>query len=963
MSRIFRVNIAFGQTGAGAAATAVRGISSAAQESNNAVRALKATFLSIVSREAVQEIARLGDEILRLRNRLSFVTGDATKVGEAFRLIQDAADETRGGLAATGDLYTRFALATRHMGLEAKEVVGIVKTLNEIVILSGSNAREAEQGLLQFSQGLASDRLAGDELRAVLEQIPLLSDVIGKQLGVTRGALRFLAREGQISGKVVVDALRNVSDEMRRNFAGTVITISQAATILHNSFLRVLDDIDKSNGLFGRMSGIILFISRNTEFFGRVILAGVLVVSIYAVVTAVKALTIALLANPLGALILVITSATALLITFADQIIVLKEEGATLADVLVSAFQAIRAELEPLLVFAFSYFQDNILPVLKELPGAVAEQLKTTARDVASFYDLIQNGFNGLGAALGAGFVVIVDSFTAMFARIRNLGVDIAEFFRDIFFGVFEGLLKGIAGVVQKIFDASKLLKVAFDSLTAGDFSTAILASGAAVESLKGAFASVPLALSDSLVSQFSEDNFKKYRRPVIDSAKTLGQALSEGFTQGFSENGEPALAFVNGVISTLEGKVSGLQNAFERITRATIDGAIKRARERSGAIALGDGSFPASQGDEGLKNLGDVVRERAIAKLKEETEALSQDNRERRVQTELLVLENYLRSNKGTTSPEQELDIEILVRRKDAFKELQKVFQEYQQVLPNTAQGFADLTEVEDELVGATDSLLTLYRVGFISHIQLNQLLETQRQKYLDVAQVLRDIQDPAEAYRRKLEAIAKASQYARTETEKLKLEQEKSKALLQSLEGVNTPEAGIARGFLKLAEEIQDTSKLIQQSIENAFHGAEDALIDFIVNGKRSFSDLANSILSDLVRIGLRQFITGPLLGLLQGGISSAFTPRAGGGPVQSGVNYLVGEEGPELVRFGQSGRVINSEETRQVVNGRGGGGDGGNQFVNVQMTVVTPDVDSFRRSKDQTARQLGSALQRLR
>lgn len=56
-----------------------------------------------------------------------------------------------------------------------------------------------------------------------------------------------------------------------------------------------------------------------------------------------------------------------------------------------------------------------------------------------------------------------------------------------------------------------------------------------------------------------------------------------------------------------------------------------------------------------------------------------------------------------------------------------------------------------------------------------------------------------------------------------------------------------------------------------------------------------------------------TGGLLGLLFGGA------RAEGGPVSSGVPYLVGERGPELFVPGQSGTIVPNE----VVQNRGGGG----------------------------------------
>lgn len=52
-----------------------------------------------------------------------------------------------------------------------------------------------------------------------------------------------------------------------------------------------------------------------------------------------------------------------------------------------------------------------------------------------------------------------------------------------------------------------------------------------------------------------------------------------------------------------------------------------------------------------------------------------------------------------------------------------------------------------------------------------------------------------------------------------------------------------------------------------ENAFQGMEDALVQFTMTGKLSFSDMVNSMIADLARLAIRQSITGPLFSALTG------------------------------------------------------------------------------------------------
>ena len=65
-----------------------------------------------------------------------------------------------------------------------------------------------------------------------------------------------------------------------------------------------------------------------------------------------------------------------------------------------------------------------------------------------------------------------------------------------------------------------------------------------------------------------------------------------------------------------------------------------------------------------------------------------------------------------------------------------------------------------------------------------------------------------------------------------------------------------------------------------DNAFHGMEDSLVDFVTGGKLSFKDLADSIIADIARIIIKTQVVTPLLNSLFGGGAGA----GGGGGIAS-------------------------------------------------------------------------------
>lgn len=64
----------------------------------------------------------------------------------------------------------------------------------------------------------------------------------------------------------------------------------------------------------------------------------------------------------------------------------------------------------------------------------------------------------------------------------------------------------------------------------------------------------------------------------------------------------------------------------------------------------------------------------------------------------------------------------------------------------------------------------------------------------------------------------------------------------------------AGLSRGLRDIIAETEDLGRTVQDSVVSAFNEANDAIVQFVTTGKLEFKSLANSIISDLARIGLQ-------------------------------------------------------------------------------------------------------------
>lgn len=112
--------------------------------------------------------------------------------------------------------------------------------------------------------------------------------------------------------------------------------------------------------------------------------------------------------------------------------------------------------------------------------------------------------------------------------------------------------------------------------------------------------------------------------------------------------------------------------------------------------------------------------------------------------------------------------------------------------------------------------------------------------------------------------------------------------------------------------ADAAMNAARNASEAFTNGFRKMEDALVEFAMTGKLNFKDLADSIIRDIIRIQVREQITGPIAkaasSFLGDAVKSIFGSfgggRAEGGPLESGKWYVAGERGPEPIWGGGAG-----------------------------------------------------------
>lgn len=414
----------------------IRDMGNAADDAEGSLSDLKGILAGLVTAATITSLVRMADEFTNLQNRLRLVTTDTANLARITSELGGIANATRSDFTATAELYARMATASKELGLSQQELLDFTKSVNQAVILSGASAEEAAGGLRQLSQGLASGTLRGDELNSVLENLPAIADVIAEGLGVTRGELRKMGQEGQLTATQIIDAFKKAKDDLEAGFATTVPTVGQSLTVLRNNFILWLGEMDKAYGITSTLAGAIMSVANNLDILVP-ILAGVGTAMatafsaslIQKFMVQIRALWALMLANPFVAVAALVTGLVTTLYLLRDEIKLGIDDTTTLGDLMRAVWESIGPLIQAAADAAAAFFgwltqtsAGTFDELLNDLVGYEHESESTwlkILRVVVQVFDMIGGTIRGVMAGVNA---VIMNFVGAWMNNFRQLG-------------------------------------------------------------------------------------------------------------------------------------------------------------------------------------------------------------------------------------------------------------------------------------------------------------------------------------------------------------------------------------------------------------------------------------------------------------------------------------------------------------------------------------------------------------
>ena len=196
----------------------------------------------------VKRFAEAADVMTLAQSRLKLVTHGTNELRQAQADLFAIAQQTGSAYEDTVTLYSRLARATEDLGVSQRKLLIFTRAVNQSLIVSGTTAQEARAGMIQLSQGLASNRLGGDEFRSVSEQMTRFTRALADGLGVSIGKLRELSHAGKLTAETVLNATIGQAPKIAQEFTQIERTVQRALTELRNQYLQFVAVINQGSG-------------------------------------------------------------------------------------------------------------------------------------------------------------------------------------------------------------------------------------------------------------------------------------------------------------------------------------------------------------------------------------------------------------------------------------------------------------------------------------------------------------------------------------------------------------------------------------------------------------------------------------------------------------------------------------------------------------------------------------------
>jgi len=201
------------------------------------------------------------------------LTGSAEQAKTSLADVYAISMRTGVGFSDVTDAMSRLTIAFKPLGANQQTISAMTQSIIDMGRLSGTSMADITGAMLQFSQAMGSGKLQGDELRSIMERMPVLGQKIAEGLGVSTAALKEMGARGELTAPKIYEALRKVFEKINADANALPLQMAGAFNKIQTALTKAFDTEFFKNAVGGLANIIegfanqIIRVSNNIKLF------------------------------------------------------------------------------------------------------------------------------------------------------------------------------------------------------------------------------------------------------------------------------------------------------------------------------------------------------------------------------------------------------------------------------------------------------------------------------------------------------------------------------------------------------------------------------------------------------------------------------------------------------------------------------------------------------------------------
>ncbi|WP_080957482.1 tape measure protein [Klebsiella aerogenes] len=212
-------------------------------------RGLGTVLTGLLTGISIKSIIDVADEMQSLEFRVGQMVTSTKGGAEAIDNLAKHASDARVSIESYAEAYTGIGAATHELIHTEEDLLQVTDSVAKGLQLAGANTQQTTSVMMQLTQAIAVGKLQWEDMRIIMQNSDAFALRLAKSMGMTLNQMVKATQGsgGGIGADKIVNALRNMSGDVKKEFASMPMTVTQATTIIGNRWEMFIHRMNRSS--------------------------------------------------------------------------------------------------------------------------------------------------------------------------------------------------------------------------------------------------------------------------------------------------------------------------------------------------------------------------------------------------------------------------------------------------------------------------------------------------------------------------------------------------------------------------------------------------------------------------------------------------------------------------------------------------------------------------------------------